>query len=354
MGQVSDPAAEPNAHWSQEQMEQRLVRYADLRPCLNAFIDTRSPGSAAKENFTIIGAGVSENPDQHVHIAEPHGFNIGAARQPPHCVNSQHSHTTAEVFVVHSGQWSFNFGEDGGAVQVEAGPGSVASIPTGMFRGFTNIGDEVGFLWVVLGGNDPGRVKWAPYVFDLARDHGLVLLESGRLVDSAKGETVPPGAAPMPPTTAEEARRLKVPTLEEARCFVVTPDEFGRLPEGPLSSQAGVAEHAVIGPASKREALAAGKLGWPHGFHLRRIDFSAAGSVAPHRRVEPEVLFVHAGDLEISWNGGRLQMYAGDTLTIPVGLERGFSSAGGATVFAVRGGDQPEPPGWLADQGTAR
>jgi hypothetical protein len=64
-------------------LEARIVRYADLKPCYNAFIDTRTPGSEAKENFTIIGPGVSENPDQHVHIAEPHGFNIGGARQPP-------------------------------------------------------------------------------------------------------------------------------------------------------------------------------------------------------------------------------------------------------------------------------
>ena len=53
-----------------------------------------------KDNFTIIGPGVSESPDQHVHISETPGFNIGAAGQPPKCINSLHSHTTAEVFFV--------------------------------------------------------------------------------------------------------------------------------------------------------------------------------------------------------------------------------------------------------------
>jgi len=33
----------------------RLVHHADLAPCRNAFVDTRSPGSDAKENFTIVG-----------------------------------------------------------------------------------------------------------------------------------------------------------------------------------------------------------------------------------------------------------------------------------------------------------
>ncbi|NJO67724.1 MAG: cupin, partial [Rhodospirillales bacterium] len=51
-------------------IEARIVRYADLVPCRDAFIDTRSPGSDAKENFTIIGPGVAENPRQHVHINE--------------------------------------------------------------------------------------------------------------------------------------------------------------------------------------------------------------------------------------------------------------------------------------------
>lgn len=99
--------------WDQHAMEKRLIRYAELRPCFNAFIDSRSPVSAAKENFTIIGPGVSENPDQFVHIAEPHGFNIGVARQPPGCVDSQHTHETAEVFVVHSGRRRFDLGETG-------------------------------------------------------------------------------------------------------------------------------------------------------------------------------------------------------------------------------------------------
>ena len=65
-----------------------IVRYGELKPCRTAFIDAHSPGSDQKENFTIIGAGVAESPDQHVHIKATPGFNIGAAGQPPKCVNS--------------------------------------------------------------------------------------------------------------------------------------------------------------------------------------------------------------------------------------------------------------------------
>ncbi len=166
------------------QLQSRIVRYGDLIPCTTAFIDTRTPGSDAKENFTIIGPGVAENPDQHVHITEPHGFNIGGARQPPGCLNSQHFHETAEVFFVHSGRWAFRTGEHADEAEVILEPGDTISIPVHVFRGFENVGADTGFLYAVLGGDDPGRVVWAPEVLEKARGYGLVLLENGRLVDT--------------------------------------------------------------------------------------------------------------------------------------------------------------------------
>ncbi len=89
------------------EMEARIVRYGDLKPCKTAFIDAHTRARTRRRIFTIIGAGVSESPDQHVHIRETPGFNIGAAGQPPKCRNSLHSHRTAEVFFVLKGRWRF-------------------------------------------------------------------------------------------------------------------------------------------------------------------------------------------------------------------------------------------------------
>ena len=80
------------------EMDHCIIRYGELVPCKTAFIDAHTPGSDQKENFTIIGGGVSEHPNQHVHILDTPGFNIGAAGQPPYCRNSLHVHSTAEVF----------------------------------------------------------------------------------------------------------------------------------------------------------------------------------------------------------------------------------------------------------------
>ena len=296
--------------WTTEAMERRIVRYADLRPCYNAFIDTRSPGSEAKENFTIIGPGVSENPEQHVHIAEPHGFNIGGARQPPDCINSQHSHDTAEVFVVHTGTWRFNVGEHGDAAQLICHPGDVISLPTAMFRGFTNVGEDIGFLWAVLGGDDPGRVLWAPEVFDMAKDYGLVLLESGQLIDTIAGQSIPADASPMPRTTPDQVAALHVPNEAQAEELVWRADTSG-------------GNTAIIATGAP--------LGWQHPFTLDQL-------TQPNDRAKPdtpEVVFVHNGAAQMSWDGGAVTLGPGDTITIPVGLERTLSVDG--VIYRVRG-----------------
>ena len=112
------------------EMEKRIVRYGDLQPCKTAFIDAHTPGSDQKENFTIIGGGVSESPDQHVHIGIPHGFNIGAAGQPPRVRNSLHDHHTAEAFFVLSGRWRFFWGRWGKAGEVTLEAGDIINMDT--------------------------------------------------------------------------------------------------------------------------------------------------------------------------------------------------------------------------------
>ncbi|MEM1263798.1 MAG: cupin domain-containing protein [Pseudomonadota bacterium] len=324
-------------------LTERWVRYGDLRPCTTAFIDTRTPGSAEKENFTIIGPGVAENPDQHVHIDIPHGFNIGGARQPPGCVNSQHSHETAEVFVVHSGTWAFILGADkeDGRVILEAG--DTISIPIHVFRGFENVGSDTGFLFAVLGGDDPGRVTWAPYVFEQASTYGLVLLEDGSLVDTARGESIPAHKAPMPATTAADVAALRRLTVEELNGCVVRCAELTTA--GPVG-QAGYREKPVIGAASHAEQLPAGRMAWPHGFHLRFAQFAAGESSVRHRRHEEEVLLLRGGELTVETPNASLVMMPGDVLTLPIGIPRCFVNNAEQPVdlYIVRGGDFPAAP----------
>ena len=364
---MSTARAEPanETLWTPEAMERRVIRYGDLRPCRNAFVDSRTPGSDAKENFTLIGPGVSENPNQHVHIPEPHGFNIGGARQPPGCLNSQHSHETAEVFVVHSGRWRFMFGPECEDGSVELEPGDTISIPIHMFRGFENIGEEDGFLFAVLGGDDPGKVTWTPGVFDLAEKYGLVLLEGGKLVDTTEGEHVPEGATLTPKTDAETVARLATPERDlEAECVARMAELTGE-DASPLAG-GGVRECAVITPQRTGDGFTPGPISgwWPHGFNLRMVAWANGAATPRHAREEEEVVFVQDGALEVEWDDGRggagtLTLGPGDTFTCPIGVMRTYRAAephGERTermpdghdaetrAFVVRGGDAPAAP----------
>ena len=328
-------------------LAQRILRYNELIPCTTAFIDARTPGSDKKENFCLIGSGVAENPGQVVHIKIPHPFDIGAAKQPKGCKNSHHSHDTAEVFVVHKGSWKFTWGETGNDGEAVLNEGDTISIPTNVFRGFENVGDNDGFLFCILGLNkdqSAGHVHWAPYVYEQATSHGLVLLEDGRLIDTLAGEKVPADAKLCKPTTADDVKNFNVLSLEQMSRCVIRNNQLQAQPLGGLTAN-GVKEFAVVGMASESEELAAAQMAWEHGFSSRRLQLDANTKVASHQRSEEEVLFIHKGTLDITVDGEAFTLAEGDLMTVPVNATREFANSGTTVcdVIVVRGADQPKP-----------
>jgi len=104
-----------------------------------------------------------------------------------------------------------------------------------------------------------------------------------------------------------------------------------------------VIETPLIGQASPAEKLGAGQMNWPHGFNLRYLAFKPGVETERHVRHEEEVIFVHSGELTVTLPGGELNIVPGDTLTIPIGMQRSFSNQGEdvAEAYVVRGGDAP-------------
>jgi mannose-6-phosphate isomerase-like protein (cupin superfamily) len=304
-----------------------------LRPCKTAFIDAHTPGSNQKENFTIIGAGVSENPEQHVHIKETPGFNIGAAGQPPKCRNSLHSHRTAEVFFVLKGRWRFFWGRWGKAGEVVLEEGDIINIPTGIFRAFENIGTDYGMIMAILGGNDAGGgVIWAPQVITDAKDYGLILGQNGKLYDSKKGKSLPEGVPPMPLLTDDELKTFPEPTARD-----VVPNHVAR-----YWDMMALADHQpakVIGP----DAMLRDKPGF-------EVDFISRGSVptAPYTTPRHEILMVMRGYWKMSWDGGEKVLAPGDTCAVPPNLSHAIepTMTGEASMFRVRNTDDPPGPTW--------
>lgn len=330
-----------------EHLLKRILRKDELIACKTAFIDTRTPGSDQKENFCLIGGGVAENPGQVIHINIPHGFDIGAARQPNGCKNSHHSHDTEEVFVVHRGRWKFTLGETGEDGEVILDEGDTISIPQNVFRGFENVGPDDGFLFCILGhypNGTAGNVTWAPYVFKNAKEHGLILLKDGRLIDTAEGQTIPEDGEEYTPVSGEKLASFRRLSKDEALDCVDFNVNLKDAPKGGLSTYKGVSEYAVIGCANEKEKIPAGKLGWEHGFQHRRLVMEPGAIVPKHKRSEEEVLFVHMGSLHILTEEGDFTLDAGDLTTIPIGLVRSFvnETTEAVDVLVVRRGQHPD------------
>ena len=315
------------------EMEKRIVRYGDLQPCKTAFIDAHTPGSDQKENFTIIGGGVSESPDQHVHINIPHGFNIGAAGQPPRVRNSLHDHHTAEVFFVLSGRWRFFWGRWGTAGEVVLEAGDIFNIPTGIFRGFENIGTDYGMIMAVLGGDDAGGgVMWAPQVIEDAADHGLVLAETGKLYDTKKGAKLPDGVKPMPLMTAAELAKRPEPTTAE-----VLPNHVARYWD-------------LVALADKTPALVLGENGILRdrpGFEIGFVTHRSA-TTTKHSHAVPCVLMPVKGHWRVAWEGGAATLAAGDTMSLPANLAHSAVPAmtGEAALYHITATSDPAGSTW--------
>ena len=68
------------------------------------------------------------------------------------------------------GRWRFFWGRWGNAGEVVLEEGDIINIPTGIFRGFENIGTDYGMIMAILGGDDAGGgVIWAPQVIRTPR-----------------------------------------------------------------------------------------------------------------------------------------------------------------------------------------
>ena len=134
-------------------LAQRLIRYADLRPCRNAFIDTRSPGSEAKENFTQ-------------QKAEPAGRSRSARPEPSRSGSSSNSSLGGRpsawcgwyMRTRHGGgpemNLAWNWSRYGSATSPQIGAIVVWRHHVGEIVGQASNGQ-----WIVLSGNDGGQVR---------------------------------------------------------------------------------------------------------------------------------------------------------------------------------------------------
>lgn len=336
-------------------MLKRVIRKEDFVADKTAFIDARTPGSDKKENYCIIGPGVSENPNRVINLEEPHGFNIGAAAMPNGCVNSLHLHQTAEVFIIARGTWRFIWGNDGKDGEAVLTEGDVISLPTHIFRGFKNIGSDDGFLFSILGEDDPKKVTWGPQVLREAKAYGLVLLEDGQLIDTAAGMTIPEGGKVIEPMSDAELAQIRKVTQEEmeARVFwfkerTPHPDAFQdcRLEGGKKLT------YGIIGPGMAEDEQRPTIVTNPHSFSLELIEAEPGNGFHAFSQSNTQVLIVYKGQWQVSWmeDGEECEVILteNDLMSVPKNLVRSIKNVGDETgfLYIVNGGDEKVSLQW--------
>jgi hypothetical protein len=206
--------------------------------------------------------------------------------------------------------------------------GDIFNIPTGIFRGFENIGNDYGMIMAILGGDDAGGgVIWAPQVIEEARAHGLVLGRNGRLYDTKAGQSLPEGVDPMPLLTEEELKAFPEPTTRD-----VIPGYVARYWD--LHAMADRAPALVIG----ENGILRDKPGFEVGFLTR-----GSATTGMHRHDRPSVLMPVTGHWRVVWEGsdtcpdGEATLAPGDTMIVPEHLDHTAypSMTGDAALYHV-------------------
>ncbi len=324
-----------------QELQRRHIRRSQYVSCDDAFIDVRLPGSTPKENYSIVGPGVTQNAGQVINLREPHGFNIGAAGMAPGITNNLHLHFTSEVFIACEGRFTLRWGAHGDEGEAVLEEGDVICMPTWMFRGFSNSGSRHGFLMTVLGGDDTGGIIWSPEVMRRARATGLYLGRDNQLIDVPAGTAPPADSALLPLMAADEVaalQRWSAAALMQ-RCVRPAQRDF----------RAATLDTALPGHAWQLAPV----IGWgisqhrdhrpavtdPQGFSVEWLKVPAGQRSATFQLAEAAVL-VHAdGPLAVAFNLGadvvRAELGSWDTLSMPQGCWRQFINHGSQDAHAL-------------------
>jgi mannose-6-phosphate isomerase-like protein (cupin superfamily) len=347
----------PPATVSAAELDRRTIRRADLVAAENAFIDCRTPGSERKLNYAIIGSGVSET-DQFINLDEPHGFQLGAASMPPGVNNSLHLHFTAEVFIVVAGTYTFRWGRREVEGEYVGGPGDIISIPTWIFRGFSNIGGEDNFIFTILGRDETGGLIWHPEVLRQAQGHGLHLTVANKLIDEVAGDVLTDDAELVAPLADDELDRLRRYSAADMRARVTTDDDRQFVADALLCTvvPGGRARLAtVIGYGMTERGDQQPRLHDPHGFSVAALRAGPGEGLLRHRHDDSQVLIVRSGEWQIAVNDHdplRVRLGIYDTLSVPPGAWRSIvnvSADPDAEIIVINGGDARTLLKWADD-----
>ena len=347
---------------TQELAAARHVKREDYVSCTVAFIDCKKPGSHLKENYSIVGPGVTSSADQIINLPEAHGFNIGAAAMPHGITNNLHIHFTAEVFIVQHGEWTFRWGSQG-ENEIVGRVGDIVSVPPWVFRGFTNKGPDDGWLFTILGGDNTGGVIFHPDIIREAAEYGLYISAENSLIDTSRGDAIPSEDKRIPPMPQADVDELREFSREDMLSRIVAKDDRDFRPAFIDQALAGRGAQIapVIGHGMTQHRDHVTPITNPHGFSAEWLRLAPGQSVGPFSLDEKMVMIVHQGQLRLDFADGldaAVTINAWDTYSVPAGVMRQITALNATAdaaqdtpveVLLVITGDQRKRPVFAPD-----
>ena len=299
-------------------MFERIAKFSELTPSTLPFVEGRLEGHKERKNYSIVGPGVAEDSEQSVKISQAHGYNLGAVSANPKNGSGLHSHTTAEVFLIYSGKWRFYWGQDG-KNEIILGKGDIISMPTNMFRGFENAGEDEGLIFVVLGNDDPGIITWVPKVLINAKETGLALLDDNSLIDLKKNG-IPNGKKLLEPISNEQLDTFDNYSLDEIEKFICKFNNQSKF-EHSLNNQIKLIQ--IIGNQFCDQNYKP-LISHNTGFNLSILK-SMNGKIENLIFKEPTILFSQKGLWTIKINNDDFKIDSKDTLSVPLNTKISIS-----------------------------
>ena len=156
---------------SMEEMARRTARFSDLKPYKQTQNDAKGIPPAAMEMVSAKSVYPVMSPEgwagrnSIAPVKGAPGITISLAECPPGDSPGLHSHErTVENFFCVKGRFEISWG-DNGEHSIVLEPLDFVSVPPGVNRNFTNISDDVGYLFVVIQtpeGDEFDKVAFAP------------------------------------------------------------------------------------------------------------------------------------------------------------------------------------------------
>ena len=299
-------------------MIERIAKFNELIPSTLPFVEGRLEGHKERKNYSIVGPGVAEDSEQSVKISKAHGYNLGAVSANPKNGSGLHSHTTAEVFLIYSGKWRFYWGEDG-KNEIILGKGDIISMPTNMFRGFENAGDEEGLIFVVLGNDDPGIITWIPKVLISAKETGLALLDDNSLIDLKKNK-IPTGKKLLEPINNDQLQKFDNYSLNEIEKFICRFDNQSKFQN---DLDGGIKLIQIIGNQFCNQSYNP-LIDQNTGFNLSILK-SKNGQIKDLIFTKPTIMFSQKGLWKIKIENDVFEINSKDTFSVPLNTKLSIS-----------------------------